>query len=60
MISFFLWYIVVSFVGLAIFPLAFRLLPALADRGYSLSRALGLLLWGYLFWLLASLRIVRE
>lgn len=60
MISFFLWYIVVSFVGLAIFPLAFRLLPALPDRGYSLSRALGLLLWGYLYWLLASLRIAQN
>ena len=60
MISFVLWYIVASFVGLAIFPLAFRLLPALPDRGYSLSRALGLLLWGYFFWLLASLRIARN
>jgi YYY domain-containing protein len=60
MLSFLLWYIIVSFVGLAVFPLAFRLLPALADRGYIFSRALGLLLWGYFFWLLASLRIVRN
>jgi len=57
MLSFFSWYLATSFLGLLTFPLAYRLFPALADRGYSLSRALGLLLWGYIFWLLASLGI---
>jgi YYY domain-containing protein len=60
MLSFLSWYLVVSFLGLLTFPLAFRLFPALADRGYSLARALGLLLWGYIFWLLASLGIVQN
>jgi YYY domain-containing protein len=60
MLSFFLWYIVISLTGLAVFPLAYRLLPALSDRGYTLSRALGLLLWGYLFWLMGSLHILRN
>jgi YYY domain-containing protein len=60
MLSFLLWYLVISLTGLVVFPLAYRLLPALADRGYSLSRALGLLLWGYLFWLLGSLRILHN
>ena len=58
MLSFFSWYLAVSFIGLLTFPLAYRLFPALADRGYSLSRALGLLLWGYIFWLLASLGVL--
>ncbi|MEJ5224220.1 MAG: DUF2298 domain-containing protein, partial [Anaerolineales bacterium] len=55
-----LWYLTVSLLGLLTFPLAYRLFPALTDRGYSLSRALGLLLWGFLFWLMASLQIVRN
>lgn len=55
-----LWYIVITLLGWLTFPLAYRLLPALADRGYTLSRALGLLLWGYLFWILASLGIIRN
>ncbi len=55
-----LWYLVISLVGWLVFPLAYRLLPALADRGYAFSRALGWLLWGYIFWLLASLGILRN
>lgn len=35
-------------------------MPAIADRGYSLSRILGLLVWGYVFWLLASLGIIKN
>jgi YYY domain-containing protein len=57
MLAFLSWYLVTSILGLLTFPLAYRLFPALADRGYSLSRALGLLIWGYIFWLLASLGI---
>jgi YYY domain-containing protein len=60
MLAFILWYLAVSLVGLAAFPLAFRFLPALPDRGYAFSRALGLLVWGYLFWLLASLRFAHN
>ncbi len=51
------WYLVLLITGWIAFPLAYRLLPALPDRGYALSRALGLLLWGYFFWLLASLHL---
>lgn len=54
------WYLAISVVGWLAFPLAFRFLPALADRGYSLSRALGWLIWGYLFWLLCSLGVLRN
>ena len=54
------WYLVVSMVGWLAFPLAYRLLPALSDRGYAASRALGLLVWGYAFWLLASLGVLRN
>ena len=55
-----LWYIIISILGLLAFPLAYRLLPALADRGYALSRIIGLLLWGYLYWILGSLGILQN
>ena len=54
------WYLIISVLGWLVFPLAYRLLPALADRGYAFSRALGWLLWGYIFWLLASLGILHN
>ena len=60
MLQFFFWYITITLLGLLTFPLSYQLFPALADRGYSLSRALGLLLWGFMFWLLVSFRIVRN
>src|SRR5512140_3658212 len=60
MLQFTLWYITITLVGLLTFPLAHRLFPALADRGYSLSRALGLLLWGFIFWLSVSFGLARN
>ncbi|RJP47471.1 MAG: hypothetical protein C4583_16615 [Anaerolineaceae bacterium] len=54
------WYLASSLLGWLTFPLVFRLLPALTDRGYTLARTIGLLLWGWLFWLLASLGILRN
>src|SRR5574342_1007957 len=60
MLSSILWYLAISLVGWLTFPLAYRLLPALADRGYAFTRALGLLLWAYIFWLLASLGLLRN
>jgi YYY domain-containing protein len=53
-----IWYLLITALGWLTFPLAYRLLPTLSDRGYAISRALGLLLWGYIFWLLASLGIL--
>lgn len=60
MLSFFLWYLLSTFLGWLTFPLAYRLFPALKDRGYTLSRAFGLLVWGYAFWLLASFHIAQN
>jgi YYY domain-containing protein len=48
------WYLLVVILGLLVFPLTYRLFPGLNDRGYAFSRTLGLLLWGYIFWLLSS------
>ena len=51
------WLITVEFIGLAAFPLAFYLLPRLADRGFTLSKPLGILLVSYLFWVLGLAHI---
>jgi YYY domain-containing protein len=59
-VSFFLWYVTITLLGWLAFPIAYRLLPALPDRGYTLARALGLLAWGFIFWLLASLGVLQN
>ena len=51
------WFIAVEFIGLAAFPLAFYLLPRLADRGFTLSKPFGILLVSYLFWILGLANI---
>ena len=51
------WLLAVELIGLAAFPLAYWLLPSLADRGYLLSKSLGVLLLAWISWLAASLRI---
>jgi YYY domain-containing protein len=60
MLQFFLWYLLITLVGWLAFPLAHRLFPALAEGGFSLARPLGLLVWGYLFWMMASLGIIQN
>ncbi len=60
MTAFILWYILVSLLGWLTFPLAYRLFHALADRGFALSRTMGLLIWGYVFWLFASFGIAQN
>ena len=46
------WYLVVQAFGLAALPLGRRLFRHLPDRGYGVSKPLGLLLAGWAFWLL--------
>jgi len=60
MLTFILWYVLITIIGWVSFPLIYQLMPALADRGYSLSRILGLLVWGYAFWIMASLGIIKN
>ena len=54
------WYLVLVILGWLTFPLTYRLFSRLSDRGYSLSRVLGLLLWGFGFWLFGSLGVLRN
>ncbi len=60
LLAFLAWYGVVAVAGLAALPIAFLLFRRLPDRGYGLARALGLLLIGWVFWLLGSLGFLRN
>jgi hypothetical protein len=60
LINVFFWYLVVALAGWLVFPLAYRLLAFLPDRGLAIARPLGLLLWGYLYWLLVSLHLLQN
>lgn len=60
MTSFLVWYFLLTLLGWLTFPLTFVLFPALTDRGYTLARAAGLLIWAYVFWLFASLGIAQN
>ena len=54
------WYLAIALIGWLAFPLAYRFLAFLPDRGLALARPLGLLLWGYLYWLLVSLHLLQN
>lgn len=56
----FSWWLLVTLAGLAALPLCARLLGALPDKGYTLARAAGVLLTGYVFWILGSLGFLRN
>jgi YYY domain-containing protein len=48
------WWLWITLAGVAVFPLCMRLLSGLPDKGYTLSRAVGMMLVTFVFWLLAS------
>jgi YYY domain-containing protein len=52
------WWFLIQLLGLAAWPLAFRLLRFLPDRGYTASKPLGLLLTSFVLWLLGSLGLL--
>ncbi len=52
------WLITVEALGLAAFPLAYYLFQRMPDRGFSFSKPLGILIVGYLSWILGALGIV--
>jgi len=54
------WYLSISIIGWLAFPLAYRLLPALPERGYALARTIGLLVWAYIFWMLGTLGVLSN
>jgi len=54
-----LWWFILLIIGLITFPLVSRVCHRLPDKGYSISKILGLLLFMYFSWLLASAHIIK-
>ncbi len=52
------WLVAVEIIGLAVFPICFFLLPRLKDRGFFISKPLGILAIGYLSWILSVAHIL--
>jgi YYY domain-containing protein len=51
------WLLLLELLGLVAFPLAFSALGSLADRGYGVSKTLGILLLAWLSWIGPSLKL---
>ena len=50
-----LWYVFIFLLGLIAYPITRLALPALGDKGYPVSRFVGMLLLAYLSWLISSI-----
>jgi len=53
-----LWWLLLTWLGAMAFPWLYLALPQVYCRGYGLARTVGLLLWTYSAWILASLRVL--
>ncbi|MCH7997404.1 MAG: hypothetical protein IIB11_06485, partial [Chloroflexi bacterium] len=58
MLDFITWWIAVEALGLLVLPLSFLLFSRLPDRGYAFAKPLGLVLLGYLVWLVGFTGLV--
>jgi uncharacterized membrane protein len=54
------WWLVSSVLGLITVPITWRVFSRLPDRGYGFSRALGLMAASYIFWLSASIGVLKN
>ncbi len=54
------WYLSTTIIGWLEFPIVYRLLHRLPDRGVTLAKPFGLLMSVYITWLLGSLGILRN
>jgi YYY domain-containing protein len=60
MLSFVVWWATADLLAFATFPLAFRLLRSLPDRGYAAAKPLGIILSAFVFWFGASLGLLSN
>ena len=49
------WTIGITLIGWCCFPITAKIFPHLPSKGYAFSRGVGLLIWGYIFWILTSI-----
>ncbi len=60
MIDLIKWFALLEILGWLIFPLAFKVFRASVDKGYSICKVFGLLVWGYIYWLGNSFQIIEN
>ncbi|MEL7625830.1 MAG: DUF2298 domain-containing protein [Anaerolineaceae bacterium] len=60
MIDFLKWYLLLEVLGLISLPLTWSVFQKLCSRGVYLSKAVGLLLWGFGYWWLTTLGLLRN
>lgn len=53
-----IWYLITLLIGWVNLPLTFAVFRRLRSRGYAFARPLGLLIWGFIYWLAASLKLL--
>lgn len=58
MIEILKWYLLIVVFGAISFPVAFWFFKSLPDKGYSLTKPFGILLVGYVYWLLGYAKIL--
>ena len=58
MLALVLWWLMLTLLGVMAFPWLYSAFPALRHRGYGIAKIVGLLLWAYPAWLLASVHLV--
>ncbi|MCO6429465.1 MAG: phospholipid carrier-dependent glycosyltransferase [Deltaproteobacteria bacterium] len=49
------WVVVVQLMGMIVFPLFIKVFSTYSDKGYAFSKPLGMIVFGYLAWLIPSL-----
>lgn len=54
------WWLIATTAGIGVYPLLFRVLHALPDRGYTVARPAGIMLTGFLYWFMTSLQLTRN
>lgn len=60
MLDFIKWLLFGLFLGWISLPLTWRLFTKLPSRGYYLAKPIGLLTWGFLYWMMVSLGLMRN
>ena len=56
---FFRWFLTVFFVGISFYPLAACLFRKFSDKGYFFGKVLGIVISGWLVWVLSSIHLVK-
>ena len=58
LILIFSWWLIIFVIGLIFFPITTKLFNQFLDKGYALSKIIGILTISFIIWLLASLKLL--